>query len=132
LQWQFIYRYDFHSAHESGSLFWYHAVMSFQFTESAPLPAKAGCETCERIVCSTISLCCITITWQQIFKGSLQVAGSSVLPHVTVESRHLGRYMQLVTAADGISHVLLYYVKRTLLPTKRIVCICMQEYQCPL
>jgi len=50
LQWQFIYRSDTHSAQESGSLFWYHAVMSLQFTQCAPLPAKADCETCERLV----------------------------------------------------------------------------------
>ena len=37
---------------------------------------------------------------------------SRVLPHVTVERRHLGRYMQRVTAVDSISHVLLCYVKR--------------------
>jgi len=34
---------------------------------------------------STIGLYCITITWQQIFKGSLQVAAVGVLPLVTIE-----------------------------------------------
>jgi len=47
---QFNYRYDTHTAQEPGSPFRYHAVMSLQFTKSAPLPAKADCETCERIV----------------------------------------------------------------------------------
>jgi len=30
-------------------MFWKHAVMSVQFTESASLPAEAGCETREGI-----------------------------------------------------------------------------------
>jgi len=29
---------------------------------------------------STIGLCCVTMTWQQIFKGALQVAVVTVLP----------------------------------------------------
>jgi len=32
--------------------------------------------------CSTVSLCCVTITWQHIFEGSLQVAVVAVLPLV--------------------------------------------------
>jgi len=32
--------------------------------------------------CSTISLCCVTITWRYIFKGSLQVTEVAVLPRV--------------------------------------------------
>jgi len=37
-----------------GSLFWGHAVMSLQFTNSAPLPAEAGCKTWERIVLTLV------------------------------------------------------------------------------
>jgi len=44
--------------------------------------------------------------------------GSSILPHLTVERRHHGRYMQPVTAADSISHVPLYYVKRNIAANK--------------
>jgi len=40
------------------------------------------------------------------------------LPNVAVEPRHRGRYMQRVTAADGISHILLYYVKRNIAANK--------------
>jgi len=38
--------------------------------------------------CSTFGLYCVTITWQQIFKGSLQVAAISILLPVTVEQTH--------------------------------------------
>jgi len=38
----------------------------------------------------TVGLYCVTITWQQIFKGSLQVMVVGVLPHMKVELRHLG------------------------------------------
>jgi len=46
-----------------------------------------------RADCSTVGLYCVTITWQQIVKGSLQVAEEGVLQHVqlSVEPR-LGRY----------------------------------------
>jgi len=37
------------------------------------------------------NICCVTITWQEIFKDSLQVTAVGVSPHVTVEHRHLGR-----------------------------------------
>jgi len=50
------------------SPFWYHAVIT-----SAPLPVmirNVGAN------CSTIGLYFITITWQQIFKGSLPVTES--------------------------------------------------------
>jgi len=39
---------------------------------------------------SIIDLYCVTITWQQIFKRSLQVAAIGILPPVTVEHWHLG------------------------------------------
>jgi len=38
-----------------------------------------------RAVYSTVGLYCLTITWQQIFKRSLQVTVESVLLHVIVE-----------------------------------------------
>jgi len=52
--------------------------------------ADAGWKACERIFRSLLFYC-ITITWQQIFKGSVTVVG--VLPHVTVERRHLWQKM---------------------------------------
>jgi len=41
--------------------------------------------------CSIVTLYFVTITWQQIFKGSVTVVG--VLPHVTVERRRLWQKM---------------------------------------
>jgi len=41
--------------------------------------------------CSTIGLCCVTITWQQIFEDAFQVTVVDVLSRVTVERRHFGR-----------------------------------------
>jgi len=34
---------------------------------SPPLPEEAGCAS-RKADCSTVGLCCVTITWQQIFK----------------------------------------------------------------
>jgi len=39
--------------------------------------------------CFIVGLDYVTITWQQIFKGSLQIMVKGVLLHVTVESNHL-------------------------------------------
>jgi len=46
---------------------------------------------------------CVTITWQQTFKGSLvQIMVEGVLLHVTVERRHLGMYCsETVSAHSG-------------------------------
>ena len=41
--------------------------------------------------CFTVGLYRVIITWQQIFKCSLQVTILGVLLHVTLERRHLGR-----------------------------------------
>jgi len=49
---------------------------------SATSPADAGCKAYERIV-SILTLYCVTITWQQIFKGLLQV---TVVANVTARS----------------------------------------------
>jgi len=56
-----------------------------------------------RAVCSTVGLYCITITWQQIFKCSLQVTVESVLLHVTVEKYTSGQAYcsERVTADSG-------------------------------
>ena len=55
-----------------GSLFWFHAVMSLQFTH-VPSFACIGRLRNLRADCSTIGLYCETITLQQIFKSSHQV-----------------------------------------------------------
>jgi len=55
--------------------------MSLQFIKSASVPAEASCKTRERI-CSTNGLCCVTITWQQIFEDAVQATMVGVLPHV--------------------------------------------------
>jgi len=49
-----------------------------------------------------VGLYCVTITWQQIFKRSLQkmVEEKAFLPHVTVERRHLGGYRSETVTAD--------------------------------
>jgi len=70
--------------------------MSLQFTKSAPLPVKADCETCERtILLLALLLNNNVATNLQRFTSSCD---SSVLLRVTVERRHLGRYMQRETA----------------------------------
>jgi len=47
-----------------------------------------------RAGCSAVVLYCVTITWPQLFKGSLQVTVAGLLPLVTVEHRHLWQVMQ--------------------------------------
>jgi len=56
LHWQFIYRYGTHTAQESGSPYWCHAVMNLRFAvHSCPLfPAEANCETGKRILLSLV------------------------------------------------------------------------------
>jgi len=44
---------------------------------------------------------CVTITRQQIFKGSFQVTEESVLPRVTVEPKDLGRWFSEKVTADS-------------------------------
>jgi len=55
----------------------------------------------QRQVAKLASSLVITITRQQILKGSLQVTVVGVLPHVTVERRHLGRYCSETVAVDS-------------------------------
>ena len=44
-----------------------------------------------RADCSTVGLDCATITWQQIFNGSLYITVAGLLPLFTVQRRHLGK-----------------------------------------
>ena len=58
-----------------------------------------------RADCSTVGLCCVTIPWQHIFIGLLQVTVVGVLSHVTVERSHLSRLSnETVTADSGKPH----------------------------
>ena len=47
--------------------------------------------------CFTIGLHCVTTTWQQIFKGSLQVAAIGILSSVTAEQ---GRIQPVILGCD--------------------------------
>jgi len=78
-----MYQYDAHIARKSGSLFWCYALMSLQITPVRYYACRGGWSNL-RAVCS-VRVYCVTITWQQIFKGSLQVKAESILPHVTIE-----------------------------------------------
>jgi len=73
-----------------GSLFRGSAVMSLQFTKSAPLPAEAGCKKWERIVLILV----FVASQSHGNKGSLlkKVTAVGVLPYVTVERRHHWRH----------------------------------------
>jgi len=81
-----------HIAQEVGSLFWYHEVVSLQFTHVRYLGCRCRWQSLW-VDCSIVTLYCVTITWQQISKGSVTVVG--VLPLVTVERRHLWQKMLL-------------------------------------
>jgi len=81
-------------------MLWWWAYSSLM---SAPLPAEPGCEVASG--CSTVGLYCVTITWQQIFKGSVQVAVVGVLPYSTsepaAERRRFGRYFSKAATSDS-------------------------------
>jgi len=59
---------------ESGSQLWCHAVMSLQFTHVPSFACRGGWRK-SGADCSTVGLCCVTMTGQQICKGSLCIAG---------------------------------------------------------
>ena len=81
-----VYLPAWHTAQEIGSLFWCHEVVSLQFTHVRYFACRCRLQSLWAD-CSIVTLYCVTMTWQQIFKGSVTVVG--VVPHVTVESRHL-------------------------------------------
>jgi len=112
LQWQFMYQNDTHIARKPGSLFWYYALMSLQITPVRSYACRGRWSNL-RAVCS-VCLYCVIITWQQIFKGSLQVTPASIFRMWLLKSAHLGRY----TAARewlliAVNHAFLYCVKST-------------------
>jgi len=64
--------------------------MSLQFTHVSSFACRGELRK-SRADCSTVGLYCVTITWQQICKGSLYITVTGVLLHETVERRHFGR-----------------------------------------
>jgi len=90
--------------------------MSLQITHVRPFSCRGRLRNL-LADCSIVGLCCVTITWQQIFNGLLQVTAEGVLPHVTVERRHLGwQVMQRDTDSDFLieeRHVVSYCVKKS-------------------
>ena len=62
--------------------------------------------------CSTTGLCCVTITWQQIFEDALQVTVVGVLLHAAIERRLLGR--QCCETATGDSGYRLFHLSKFL------------------
>jgi len=68
---------------KTSSLFWCHAVVTLQFNRVYSFASLRGL-TWERFF-SGVSVYCVTISWQQILKGSLQVTVEGILPHVAFE-----------------------------------------------
>ena len=100
-----------HNVRKPGSLFWCYALMSLQITHVRSYACRGRWSNLGAVY--SVGFYCITITRQQIFKGSLQVTVESVLPHVTIEKHTFCRY----TAARGwlliaVSHAFLYCVKK--------------------
>jgi len=74
--------------------------MSLQFTHVLTFSCRGRLRNL-RADCSIVGLYCVTIIWQQIFKGSLQVTVERVLMHVTVERTHLGGLFSETATADS-------------------------------
>ena len=83
-------RYETHTAQESVSQLWCHTVISLQFTLVHSFVCRGGLRK-SRADFSTVGLYYVTITWQQIYKGSLYITVAGVLLHETVERRHVGK-----------------------------------------
>jgi len=64
--------------------------MSLQFTHVPSFVGRGGLRK-SRADFSTVGLCCVTMKWQQICKGSLYLTVAGILLHETVERRRLGR-----------------------------------------
>jgi len=75
---------------DPGSQLWCHATMSLQCIHFPSFACRGRLRKL-RAGCPAVSVYCVRITWQQIFKISLHVAVAGVLLHGTVERKHLGR-----------------------------------------
>jgi len=101
LHWQFIFQYDTHTAHETGLLL---VSCSVELAVDSCLffsLQRHGCEIFERIY-SIVRLYCVTITWQQTVKGSLQETVEAILPHVTVGRRYFGGKLNETMTGDSV------------------------------
>jgi len=107
-------RYETHTAQESGSQLWCHAVLGLQFTHVTYFACRGGLRK-SREDCSAVSLYCVTMPRQQTCKGSLYIMVAGVLLYETVERTHLG--MQVMQRGSdmliAVSHVHLYFMKRS-------------------
>ena len=70
------------------SLSWCDAMMSLQFIHVHSFVCRGRLRNLQSD-CSNVGLHCVTVTWQQIFKGSLQVTVANVLVHLIVVCRHV-------------------------------------------
>jgi len=77
------------TAQEPGSI-QVSCMMSLRFTQICSFGCRGTLQNF-REDCSNVGLNCVTITWQHICKGSLQLTVVGILPHVTDGNRHLGR-----------------------------------------
>jgi len=64
-------------------------LMSLQYTHVRSFGCRGRLRNW-KADCFMVGLYCVTITWQQIFKGPLQIMAGA-LPHVAAERRHLVR-----------------------------------------
>jgi len=85
-----VYLPLWHTAQEVGSLLWCYEVVSLQFAHARYFACRCRLQS-SWADCLIVTLYWVTITWQRTFKGSVTVVG--VLPHVTVERRHLWQKM---------------------------------------
>jgi len=102
-----FYRYGTHSAEEPAcaeepaSLFWCDAMMSLQFTHGHSFVCRL---TLWNLLahCSTVALCCVTITRQRAFKGLLQVTTVNAFFRIwLLTSDIFGRWCSETVNADN-------------------------------
>jgi len=85
-----FFRYETHTAQESGSQLQCHAAMGLRFTHVSFFACRGGLWK-SRVDCSAVGLYCVTIPWQLTRKGSLYITVAGDLLHETVGRRHLGK-----------------------------------------
>jgi len=85
----FIFRYDTDPRQEPGTLLWYHAILSFQFTHICYIICRGRMRNFSA-VSSKIGLHCVTVTWQQRFTLSCDSRGLAARDYW----RHLWQVMQ--------------------------------------
>jgi len=96
-----------HTAQKSASLFWCDAVMSLQCTHFHSFTCRLTLRNL-RAHYSTVSLSCVTITWQRIFKGSLQVTIIALFRMWLLTSDIFGRWCsETVTVDNGKTRFIL-------------------------